>query len=161
MRARPSALLFGRIQVSLTCPFSSRTLTVPMLPPAWGSGTVKYSALNHLPSSVLMQIGTGPAILTLSVTVTSIHLKSSRRRRQPHVRQQRESTHCSHRTLCRVAATRAAEVQAHDSGFGGGPASKRPKRRSFNPSHISRALSQRAEGAVRLACHTYGLAIDF
>src|SRR5262249_48866744 len=108
--------------------------------------TVKYSALNHLPSSALMQIGKGPAILTLSVTVTSIHLKSSRRRRQPHVRQQRESTHCSHRTLCRVAATRAAEVQAHDSGFGGGPASKRPKRRSFNPSRTSRALSQRAEG---------------
>src|SRR5262249_54877636 len=130
MRARPSALLFGRIQVSLTRPLSSRILTVPMLPPAWGSGMVKYSPLNHLPSSVLMQIGNGPAILTLSLTVISIHLKSSRRRRQSHVRQQRESNHCSHRTLCRAAATRAAEVDAHDSGFGGGPASKRTKPRS-------------------------------
>src|SRR5690349_25079479 len=106
MRARPSALLFGRIQVCLTRPCSSRTLTVPLLPPASGSGMVKYSPLNHLPSPVLMQIGNGPAILTLSVTVALHFLEVVQavigpERRRAHVRQQRESNHCSHRTLCR------------------------------------------------------------
>jgi hypothetical protein len=146
MRARPSALLFGRIQVSLTRPSSSRTLTVPMLPPAWGSGMVKYSPLNYLLSSVLMQIGNGPAILTLSVIITSIQLKSSRLSsgRQPHVGQHREriSSHCK-RTLCH---SRASCVQAHDSGFGGGPALERPKRRSFNPSRTSRPVPKGPRG---------------
>src|SRR5262249_21161567 len=141
MRARPSALLFGRIQVSLTRPFSSRTLTAPMLPPAWGSGMVKYSPLNHLPSSVLMQIGNGPAILTLSVTITSIHLKSSTLSSGPSAGANHSSGSTANESV-RIAnepyvtaGTRAAEVRAHDGGFGGGAAAARPKRRFVNPSN--------------------------
>src|SRR5262249_53680277 len=120
----------GRIQVSLTRPFSSRTLTVPMLPPAWGSGTVKYSPLNHLPSSALMQIGNGPAILTISVTITSIHLKSSELSSDPSAAANKrraalriESVRIANEPYV-TAGARAAEVQAHDGEFGGDMASR-------------------------------------
>jgi hypothetical protein len=104
---------------------------------------VKYSPLNHLPSSVLMQIGNGPAILTLSVTVTSYSLEvvqavvGPERRRQPQARQQRESNHCSHRTLCHADASPVAKVQVHDGGFGRCAASARPKRRFIHESKFA------------------------
>jgi hypothetical protein len=47
-------------------------------PTSIGVRNVKYSPLNHLPPSVLIRIGNGPAILTLAVTITSIHLNLSR-----------------------------------------------------------------------------------
>ena len=96
---------------------------------------VKYSPLNHLPSSVLMEIGNGPAILTLSVTITSIHLKSSRLSSGLSAGAKHTSGSTANESV-RIAnepyvtaGTRAAEVQAHDGEFGGGMASARPTRR--------------------------------
>jgi hypothetical protein len=81
---------------------------------------VKYAPLNQLPSSV------GPAILTLSVTITSIQLKSSRLSSGPSAGANHTSGSTANESV-RIAnepyvtaGTRAAEVRAHDGEFGGG-----------------------------------------
>src|SRR5262249_18969411 len=56
------------------------------------------------------------------------------RRRQLHVGSTANESVRIAREPYVTAGSRAAEVQAHDDEFGGGMASARPKRRSFNPS---------------------------
>src|SRR5262249_10201998 len=89
---------------------------------------------------------------TLSVIITSIQLKSSTLSSGPSAGANHTSGSTANESV-RIANERyvtagppAAEVQAHDSGFGGCPALKRPKRQSFNPSRTSRPVPKGPRG---------------
>src|SRR5262249_51359659 len=102
-------------------------------PTSMGSGMVKYSPLNHLPSSVLMQIGKRAShfdplghhhLHSLEVVQAVIGPE----RRHTSGSTANESVRIANEPYV-TAGTRAAEVQAHDGEFGGGMASARPTRR--------------------------------